>query len=290
MVESLVEQKLNHGLNIKSDVRVQHAGVFIQLDLNGVSFSFFWCCHVYIYIYIGEIIQLNYICNCSMSYFFSRLQRCFVFFNQGWFTSGNGPRISKEIIIWRDHGHFWVYVRNIRGFNVWTFDLWVSRYILDKIYKNTKVLDFQKGTYTKIYLDLRWRKSQVFPFRPLVRHWVLKLLTFLWQKIRTFLWSLKKEEPAALLAPPRFALLRPLQPFKLRVCFLQWESGKFVLDLSRTFTTQRWRRRSLRFESWRRKNSTLPGENVEKLGGKVRGEAVERWDATTTTDLLCLLL
>lgn len=177
MVESLVEQKLNHGLNIKSDVRVQHAGVFIQLDLNGVSFSFFWCCHVYIYIYIGEIIQLNYICNCSMSYFFSRLQRCFVFFNQGWFTSGNGPRISKEIIIWRDHGHFWVYVRNIRGFNVWTFDLWVSRYILDKIYKNTKVLDFQKGTYTKIYLDLRWRKSQVFPFRPLVRHWVLKLLT-----------------------------------------------------------------------------------------------------------------
>jgi len=41
MVESLVEQKLNHGLNIKADVRVQHAGVFIQLDLNGVSFSFF---------------------------------------------------------------------------------------------------------------------------------------------------------------------------------------------------------------------------------------------------------
>ena len=53
---------------------------------------------MYIYIYIGEIIQFNYICNCSMSYFFSRLQRCFVFFNQGWFTSGNGPRISKEII------------------------------------------------------------------------------------------------------------------------------------------------------------------------------------------------
>ena len=41
MVESLVEQNLNHGLNIKADERLQHVGVFIQLDLNGFSFSFF---------------------------------------------------------------------------------------------------------------------------------------------------------------------------------------------------------------------------------------------------------
>ena len=186
--------------------------VFIQLDLNGFSFTCLWCCHVYIYI-LGRSSSLTIYAIVVCHTFSVDCKGASFFFNQGWFTSGNGPRISKEIISLKGpwsllclrEKNYIVCVIN-RGFNVWTFDLWVSRYILDKTYKNTKVLDFQKGTYTKTFL---WQKITPF-FGPWVPRGACSLSGQFWtlQGLNT-----------RFLTPPHFCLtVWPLQPFKLRGC------------------------------------------------------------------------